>query len=94
MRKNLLASLFFIALIFVSWESYGQSIFTNPITGTNPNTSNPYTTGQTVNANITVSGIGRGTGITGQIASNEYSASGWESGSFNSNDYFETIKLN
>lgn len=75
-------------LLLSGWAS-GQSIFTNPITGTNPNTSNPYTTGQTVNANITVSGIGRGSGITGQNVNNAYSASGWNSSSINFNDYYE-----
>lgn len=66
----------------------GQSIWTNPITGTNPNTSNPYTTGQTVSANITVSGIGRGTGITGTSANDRYNANDWNSASLNANDYF------
>ncbi|HEX5221031.1 MAG TPA: immunoglobulin-like domain-containing protein [Verrucomicrobiae bacterium] len=65
-----------------------QTIFTNPITGTNPNTSNPYTTGQTVDVNITVSGIGRGPGIVSANANDRYSASGWNS-SFDADDYFE-----
>lgn len=65
------------------------SIFSNPITGTNPNTSNPYTIGQTFNTNITVSGIGRGTGITGQDTTNRYNANGWNSTSLDLNDYFE-----
>ncbi|MEB2780317.1 hypothetical protein U3A58_07920 [Algoriphagus sp. C2-6-M1] len=46
MRKNLLASLFFIALIFVSWESYGQC----------PTTQSAITTGNgtwVVPANVT-----------------------------------------
>jgi hypothetical protein len=73
----------------ISGWSFGQSIFTNPITGTNPNTSNPYTAGQTVNGNITVSGIGRGSGITSVNNNNRYNASGWNSSSINLNDYFE-----
>jgi|GEM_PF-2417721 len=64
------------------------SIFANTITGTNPNTSNPYTSGQTVNSNITVSGIGRGTGITGVNTNDRYNASGWDSVSLDANDYF------
>ncbi len=76
-------------MFFLSGWTFGQSIFTNPITGTNPNTSNPYITGQTVDANITVSGIGRGSGITGQNANNTYSASGWNSASLDVNDYYE-----
>ncbi|MFZ4678806.1 MAG: beta strand repeat-containing protein, partial [Flavobacterium sp.] len=65
------------------------NIFSNPITGTNPNTSNPYTTGQITNSNITVSGIGRGTGIAGTNANDRYTASGWNSTSLDINDYFE-----
>lgn len=68
-----------------------QSIFENPITGTNPNTANPYTAGQTVNANITVSGIGRGSGITGSNTNNRYNATGWNSVALDANDYFEFI---
>jgi hypothetical protein len=80
------------ALMLMSVEAAsGQAIFSNPITGTNPNTSNPYTTGQVVNASITVSGIGRGSGITGSNATNEYSAIGWNSSSLDANDYFEFI---
>ncbi|MEI8059674.1 MAG: hypothetical protein WCG67_05905, partial [Ferruginibacter sp.] len=68
-----------------------QSIFDNPITGTNPNTANPYTAGQSVNANITVSGIGRGSGITGTNTNNRYNATGWNSATFDASDYFEFI---
>ena len=53
-----------IVLVAGATQSFAQSIFTNPITGTNPNTADPYTTGQTVAANMTASGIGRGAGIT------------------------------
>jgi hypothetical protein len=68
-----------------------QSIFENPITGTNPNTANPYTAGQTIHASITVSGIGRGTGITGSNTNNRYNATGWNSVALDANDYFEFI---
>lgn len=76
-----------IFLVFTQ-SSLAQSIWTNPITGTNPNTSNPYITGQTVNTNISVSGIGRGTGISGTNANDRYNANGWNSGSLDANDYF------
>lgn len=79
---------FHVAVPFLS-ASFAQSIFDNPITGTNPNTSNPYTFGQTVNTNITVSGIGRGTGITGTAANDRYNASGWNTVTLDVNDYFE-----
>lgn len=65
-----------------------QSIFTNPITGTNPSAFNPYVTGQTVSPNITVSGIGRGSGITGAAADNRYNAIGWSQVGLDANDYF------
>jgi hypothetical protein len=77
-----------IALL-VSSFSWGQSIFNNPIAGTNPNTSNPFTTGQTVAANMTASGIGRGTGIAGSNANDRYNASGWSTGAIDLTDYFE-----
>ncbi|GAA3632462.1 T9SS type A sorting domain-containing protein [Flavivirga jejuensis] len=80
---------FLIACFCVVTFGYGQSIFTNPITGTNPNTNNPYTTGQTIDANITVSGISRGAGISGNNASNRYNARSWNSGSIDLTAYFE-----
>lgn len=64
-------------------------IFANPITGTNPNTSNPYTTGQTFDANISVSGIGRGPGIAGSAANNRYNANSWDTASLDTTAYFE-----
>lgn len=68
------------------------TIWSNPITsnGINPNTSNPYTTGDIIytNANITVSGIGMGTGTNGATTNNRYNASGWNSSSLNTNDYY------
>ncbi|WP_242203797.1 hypothetical protein [Aestuariivivens insulae] len=67
---------------------HGQSIFTNDITGTNPNQDNPFTTGQTYDSNITVSGISRGPGITGVNTNDRYNAEDWGL-LFNSNDYFE-----
>jgi len=76
-------------MLLCSVLGFGQSIFTNPITGTNPNTSNPYTLGQTVNANITVSGIGRSSGITGSNGNDRYNATGWNSASLDTNDYLE-----
>lgn len=87
-KKNFSKVLLFLcSFSFINMN--GQSIWTNPITGTNPNTANPYTTGQTVDPSITVTGIGRGSGITGQNATDRYNASGWNSASFDSNDYFE-----
>jgi len=79
----------FVALFLSSFLSWGQSIFTNPITGANPEASNPFTTGQTIDPNITVSGIGRGSGIVSNAGTNRYNASGWNSAALDGNDYFE-----
>jgi hypothetical protein len=65
-----------------------QAVFTNPITATNPSTSNPFTAGQTVDDHLSVSGIGRGSGITASSAADRYSASNWNSASLNTTDYF------
>jgi hypothetical protein len=88
-RKCAVVAAGLFALTIMVQGTSAQSIFDNPITGTNPNTSNPYTTGQTVNSGITASGIGRGSGITSANANNRYTASGWNSGSRDANDYFE-----
>lgn len=65
-----------------------QSIFTNPITDSNPSSANPFTAGQTVDVNMTVSGIGRGSGVNANAGSNRYNANNWNSSSLNENDYF------
>jgi len=64
-------------------------LWTNPITGTNPNTANPYTTGDIYNPHISVSGITRGSGIASSNANDRYNANGWSTTSMNTNDYFE-----
>lgn len=76
-------------LILTSVLGWGQTIFENPITGTNPNLDNPYTAGQIVNSNITVSGIGRGSGITGTNANDRYNAYLWSTIGLDANDYFQ-----
>ena len=78
-----------ILALFPCYCLLGQSIFSNDITGTNPQSDNPYTTGQIVDANLTVSGIGRGVGIIPPaVATNDrYNARTWDM-SFQSDDYF------
>lgn len=56
--------------------------------GTDAHTFNPYTTGQTVAPFLTVSGIGRGSGINGNAATNRYNSREWDSTSFDANKYF------
>jgi hypothetical protein len=77
-----------VAFLF-SCFSFGQSIFDNPLTFASAVQSSPYTLGQTVHPNITVSGIVRGSGITGSAAQNRYNATGWNSATLDVNDYFE-----
>jgi hypothetical protein len=78
-----------VILLFTIGAAIAQSVFTNPITGTNPNTDNPYTIGQLLSPAITVSGIGRGTGISGAAANNRYNASSWNTAALDPDAYFE-----
>lgn len=66
-----------------------KSIWTNPISATNPSASDPYITGDVVDGNITVSGIRRGPGIVARTTANRYDASGWNAPSINGLKYFE-----
>ena len=68
--------------------SLNAQIWSNPITGINPSSSNPYTTGDIVSNGIVVSGIGIGSGPTAQIGIDRYNARKWNSNSLNLNDYF------
>ncbi|WP_264565879.1 T9SS sorting signal type C domain-containing protein [Flavobacterium sp. N3904] len=79
-----------LSILFLkSFGFYGQSIFFNPITDINPNLSNPYTNGQTVDPNCMVSGISRGNGIFGKNANNRYDATSWSSTNLDSSKYYE-----
>lgn len=78
-----------VFMFFCSFISWGQSIFNNPLTFASMIPASPYTAGQTVDPNITVSGIVRGSGIAGATAGNRYSANGWSTGAIDLNDYFE-----
>jgi hypothetical protein len=88
--RNKLTMRIILFLLFITAAAYGWGqIFSNPITGTNPNTSNPYTIGQTVDPNISVSGISRGAGITGANANNRYNANSWNTATIDLTAYFE-----
>lgn len=68
-----------------------EIITSNQITGQNPGAFNPYTTGVVTGIGVDASGpigIGRGSGLNGENAANEYRAWGWSTGGLNSNDYF------
>jgi hypothetical protein len=69
--------------------AHAATIYTNAITGTTPNTANPFTAGQTFDPNLTVSGIGRGPGATGTNADNRYNANSWNTTVIDLTAYFE-----
>ncbi|WP_396155685.1 hypothetical protein, partial [Flavobacterium macrobrachii] len=74
LQRSCGSAVFLLLFLLSASSSWGQSIFTNPITGTNPNTANPYTTNQVVDADMTVSGIGRGSGINSENRNDSYYA--------------------
>ncbi|KGO84598.1 hypothetical protein Q765_20725, partial [Flavobacterium rivuli WB 3.3-2 = DSM 21788] len=72
----------------VTGLSWGQSIWTNNIDGTNPSDSNPFTTGDVKNENITVSGIGM-TGLQSNAGNNAYNVKNFSTSStINTGSYF------
>jgi len=78
-----------VLLLTFALPSFGQSIWTNPITGTNPGLTSPYTTGDVKDANIAVSGISRGSANGGNVANNRYNANNWTGGVFTPTRCFE-----
>jgi hypothetical protein len=89
-RAGLLRSLVVPALLLLAPFAWGQSIWTNPINNTPSAAQDPYTLEQTVAANITVSGIGRGPGISWVSGSGRFNSNGWttSSSAFDTNDYY------
>src|SRR6476619_1818622 len=72
------------------------TIWSNGINGADPSASNAFTDGQIVAAHLHVSGIGRGEGISGVKAPDQYCARGWETPSFGSvaldlTNYFQFV---
>ncbi|MDR6845226.1 T9SS sorting signal type C domain-containing protein [Flavobacterium granuli] len=86
MKKYLIFFSFFFCFPVLN---FAQSIFSNAIVGANPNNSNPYTLGQIVNPNITVSGIGRALTMFGVNANNRYDAKSWKVEGSDPDTYFE-----
>lgn len=87
--KNRILPFAFFLLCFLGVSA--QTIWTNPITGTNPSSDNPYTTGD-VAANVVVFGIGRGTGVAAESSQDRYNAKQWNTTALSSDSYF-TFKL-
>lgn len=67
---------------------FAADIFSNTITDTNPSASNPFTSGQLVDDDITASGIGRGTGINASTAIDRYSATSWNTVALDTTAFF------
>ena len=82
----------FTVAMVLSAQSTAQSIFSNAITGNNPNNQNPYATNQVIVAGITSTGIGRGAGVNSSNSTNTYNASNWSTNATlntGNNDYFQ-----
>ena len=88
MKTKLRNTLLALAILVVADTSFGAVIFTNDITDANPSASNPFTTGQTFDTNITVSGIGRGAGANANAGSNRYNANSWNTAAIDLTAYF------
>jgi hypothetical protein len=70
-------------------EANAAVISSNTITGKEPDKDDPYVTGLYTDANVTASGIGRGTGILKAKADDTYAATGFTTGAtIDANDYF------
>lgn len=64
-----------------------SSIWSNTISGTNPNTDNPFVVGDNSVSGISVSGIGRSSGILGTNANNRYNTNSWDSETLDGDKY-------
>ena len=82
----------FLFICFSVNFAEAQNIWNNSITGINPQDTNPYVSGQTKDANITVVGIKRSSSLGNSIASynDSFVAKGWTTANaINTGDYFE-----
>lgn len=88
--KSRMSCDFVAALIVIVAGAHAQaaSFFSNAIDGTNPNSANPFTAGQSHDPNIVVSGVGRGPTTNGNNANNRYNARDWSFSSLDVGDYF------
>lgn len=86
MMKRLAAILLVIAIpLLLS----AQNIWSNPITGSDPSDSNPYTTGDTYNNSlVSVSGIGFSSGLTKNAGAHRYNTKGWVVSNLDNGKYF------
>lgn len=88
-RSIRLSTLSVILVAAIAVPSARCQIDANPITDANPSLFNPFTAGEVTDPNVTATGIGRGTGITGTAAANRYNANSWDTAGIDSTAYFE-----
>lgn len=77
-----------------SFIGFGQgSIYSNPITGTDPSNANPYTVGQVfLSSDISVTGISYGPDLSSQGKNNSFAADEWtESDNISLSEYFQWV---
>ena len=72
--KNLLITVLAFAIFC---NAKAQSIWSNTITGSNPGLVNPFTTGQVISGNWTVSGIGHSQNVSGASGNDIYNTNLW-----------------
>jgi hypothetical protein len=77
-----------VCLFLMAHSLSFSQVWTNAITGTNPSATSPYTTGDVTSPHISVSGIGRGSGIVADNADDRYCAKSWDTPSMDANGYF------
>ncbi len=70
------------------------TIWSSPVTGVNPSSSNPFTSGQVVDPKVTVSGISYASGLIPVLDNDRFNARGFVTNnninnSISANDYFE-----
>jgi hypothetical protein len=85
-----IACVVLVVIIASAANIFADNIFSNPISDANPVSGlNPYTGGQTFDPNITVSGIGHGSGVSGNAATGgtRYNMQNWTA-SQNADNYF------
>ncbi len=89
--KNILQATIIVFGFLSSSFLSSQAIWTDPIDGNgvnHPNT-NPFSSASVIDANITISGVGLGSGVTLNAANNRYNAQSWTtSTSLDLADYF------
>ena len=78
--------------LIINPSATSVSIWSNEIDGTNPSSSNPFTSGDVKDSNITVSGIGR-TGLTANSNNGAYNVKGFPTDTSINTDSYLSFEL-